>query len=103
MANQYLLHLPDGTEYGPVDRPTLEAWSREGRLPAETLVWPEGAPQWLPLDQALAADTPVHSYAPGTWGPAEAQAIAPHGGWHDPSLHEPGVHEAGSHKPRWSE
>ena len=71
MTNQYLLHLPDGTEYGPVDRPTLEAWSREGRLPAETLVWPEGAPQWLPLDEALAAaDAP----APAAPAPAAAPA-----------------------------
>ncbi len=54
MSNQYLLHLPDGTEYGPVDRATLEAWSRQGRLPAETLVWPEGAPEWMSLQKALA-------------------------------------------------
>lgn len=78
MANQYLLHLPDGTEYGPVDRPTLEAWSREGRLPAETLVWPEGAPQWLPLDEALAAaDAPAPAAAPVR--PASAPAPTPAG------------------------
>jgi hypothetical protein len=78
MANQYLLHLPDGTEYGPVDRPTLEAWSREGRLPAETLVWPEGAPQWLPLDEALGApDAPAPAAAPVR--PASAPAPAPAG------------------------
>jgi len=63
---------------------------------------------WRVVDQALAADTPVHGYAPGTWGPAEAEAIAPHGGWHDPSLRDPslhkhGLHEHGLHKPRWSE
>ena len=55
MSNQYLLHLPDGTEYGPIDRATLEAWSREGRLPAESLVWPEGAPEWMAIEKALAA------------------------------------------------
>jgi hypothetical protein len=76
MANQYLLHLPDGTEYGPVDRPTLEAWSREGRLPAETLVWPEGAPEWLLLDDALAAaDAPAPAAAPAR--PLSAPAPAP--------------------------
>ena len=53
MAQQFLLHLPDGTQYGPVDRATLEAWSVEGRLPDETLVWPEGAPEWIGLVQAL--------------------------------------------------
>ena len=55
MSQQYLLHLPDGTQYGPVDRETLEAWSVEGRLPEETLVWPEGAPEWIGLMQALSA------------------------------------------------
>jgi glucose-6-phosphate 1-dehydrogenase len=39
---------------------------------------------WRIVDPALGADTPVHAYAPGAWGPAEAQAIAPPGGWHDP-------------------
>jgi hypothetical protein len=63
MSNQYLLHLPDGTEYGPVDRATFEAWSREGRLPPETLVWPEGAPEWLPLQKALALPAPAPSAA----------------------------------------
>jgi glucose-6-phosphate 1-dehydrogenase len=41
---------------------------------------------WRIVDPALGADTPVHAYAPGAWGPAEAQAIAPPGGWHDPKL-----------------
>jgi hypothetical protein len=44
MSNQFLLHLPDGTEYGPIDRATLEAWAGEGRLPAETLVWRRARP-----------------------------------------------------------
>jgi len=68
MSDQYLLHLPDGTEYGPVDRPTLEAWTREGRLPAETLVWKEGSPEWVSPETALeeGADSP---------SPAEAEAV----------------------------
>ncbi len=73
MANQYLLHLPDGTEYGPVDRATLEAWSREGRLPAETLVWPEGAPEWMALGKALATPAPVPAARPAS-APAPASA-----------------------------
>jgi hypothetical protein len=73
MANQYLLHLPDGTEYGPVDRATLEAWSHEGRLPAETLVWPEGAPEWLALEKALATAAPATA---AVTAPATAPATA---------------------------
>jgi hypothetical protein len=70
MANQYLLHLPDGTQYGPVDRATFEAWSREGRLPADTLVWPEGAPEWISLQKALAPP----AARPATPAPAKASA-----------------------------
>ena len=79
MSNQYLLHLPDGTEYGPVDRATLEAWSREGRLPAETLVWPEGAPEWISLEKALAlpaAAPPAAPPASSTPGPPPSPAAA---------------------------
>jgi glucose-6-phosphate 1-dehydrogenase len=36
---------------------------------------------WRIVDDVLKADTPLHRYAGGTWGPAEAQALAPEGGW----------------------
>jgi glucose-6-phosphate 1-dehydrogenase len=39
---------------------------------------------WRIVDPALAADTPLQPYAPGSWGPAAARAVAPDGGWHDP-------------------
>lgn len=75
MNNQYLLHLPDGTGYGPVDRATLEAWSREGRLPAETLVWPEGAPEWMAIEKVLAAPAALPAPAAAA-SPAPAAASA---------------------------
>jgi glucose-6-phosphate 1-dehydrogenase len=44
------------------------------------------AEAWRIVDPALRAATPVHDYAPGTWGPLHAaQAVAPPGGWHDPT------------------
>ena len=61
MPQQFLLHLPDGTQYGPIDRATLEAWRHEGRLPDETLVWPEGAPEWVSLPRALETDADADS------------------------------------------
>jgi hypothetical protein len=76
MPNQYLIHLPDGTEYGPVDRATFEAWSREGRLPAETLVWPEGAPEWLSLQKALATPKAAGRAAPSPATPSAAASSA---------------------------
>ena len=39
---------------------------------------------WRIVDPVLAAGTPVHEYDPGTWGPPEAAAFAPAGGWNDP-------------------
>jgi glucose-6-phosphate 1-dehydrogenase len=39
---------------------------------------------WRIVDPVLKAGTALHSYEPGTWGPKEADAIAPPGGWHDP-------------------
>ena len=42
---------------------------------------------WRIVDPVLAAGTPVHAYAPGSWGPAEARRVAPSGGWHDPQLY----------------
>lgn len=41
---------------------------------------------WRIVDPVLRADTPVFAYAPGSWGPDQAQRLAPPGGWHDPKL-----------------
>ena len=41
---------------------------------------------WRIVDPVLKADTPVHAYQPGTWGPGEVQTVSPVGGWHDPKL-----------------
>ena len=40
---------------------------------------------WAVVEPILEATTPVHDYEPGTWGPAEADALAAEiGGWHSP-------------------
>jgi glucose-6-phosphate 1-dehydrogenase len=38
---------------------------------------------WRIVDPVLDKATPIYPYSPGTWGPAEAEAIAPCGGWID--------------------
>lgn len=38
---------------------------------------------WRIVEPALKADLPVYGYDPGTWGPPEADALAPPGGWRD--------------------
>ena len=54
MAASYTVKLPDGNEYGPVDLATLRSWHEEGRISADTWVWPEGSPEWLTLMDVLA-------------------------------------------------
>ncbi len=39
---------------------------------------------WRIVDGVLDNVTPVHEYEPGSWGPAEADAIGPPGGWYNP-------------------
>lgn len=39
---------------------------------------------WRIVDPILDNATPIHPYDPGTWGPSQAQALAPPGGWVDP-------------------
>jgi hypothetical protein len=39
---------------------------------------------WRIVDPVVRARTPLHTYEPGSWGPAEAAHIAPPGGWRDP-------------------
>jgi glucose-6-phosphate 1-dehydrogenase len=40
---------------------------------------------WRIVDPVLDNATPVYFYAPGTWGPVEANALVPPDGWIDPS------------------
>ena len=48
---------------------------------------------WSIVDPILGFDaTPVYEYAPGSWGPAEADALAAEiGGWHNPLPSPPGA------------
>lgn len=43
---------------------------------------------WRVVDRILTVPTPIYEYEPGTWGPAESQALmAPFGGWQSPMEH----------------
>lgn len=44
---------------------------------------------WRIVDPVLTGSTPVHTYEPGTWGPAEVERVTPPGGWFNPKV----VHE----------
>lgn len=45
---------------------------------------------WRIVDPVVKADTAVHHYDPGTWGPKEAKRVTPQNGWHEPILPTPG-------------
>jgi glucose-6-phosphate 1-dehydrogenase len=41
---------------------------------------------WRIVDPVLAANTPVHEYDAGTWGPPEVHALLPPVEWHNPTV-----------------
>jgi glucose-6-phosphate 1-dehydrogenase len=41
---------------------------------------------WRIVEPVLGTATPVSEYQPGTWGPAEADRLAPAGGWRAPAV-----------------
>jgi glucose-6-phosphate 1-dehydrogenase len=41
---------------------------------------------WRIVDPVLDHAPPVHAYEPGTWGPGEANALSPPGGWQNPTV-----------------
>ncbi|MCA9629180.1 MAG: glucose-6-phosphate dehydrogenase [Myxococcales bacterium] len=83
----------EATELALVDRPTGEVMSAYERLLNDAL---EGDPTlfarqdaveaaWKVVDGVLASPPTVRPYAPGTWGPAEAERLAADiGGWESP-------------------
>jgi len=40
---------------------------------------------WRIVESVLKKKTPVYQYAPGTWGPSEADRVGPSGGWSNPN------------------
>lgn len=74
MADSYLLHFADGTEWGPVNRATLEEWHRQGRIPRDALIWPDGAPEWLPVDAVLSRPVVAPAAQPRPASAPEASA-----------------------------
>jgi glucose-6-phosphate 1-dehydrogenase len=41
---------------------------------------------WRIVDPVMKAETPLYTYEPHSWGPKEADALAPPGGWVAPLL-----------------
>ena len=67
-------YYQQGTERkGPVDEATIRSLISGGVISIDTLVWTEGMPSWVALQQtSLAAGMPVPPPSPRSFQPAEA-------------------------------
>jgi glucose-6-phosphate 1-dehydrogenase len=82
-AEFQIAHHPHGDEMDPYERLLGDAMDGEAMLFAR-----EDSVEvaWGVVQPILGNVTPVHEYAPGSWGPREADALAAGvGGWHEPS------------------
>jgi glucose-6-phosphate 1-dehydrogenase len=77
-----VVHHPGGDEMDAYERLLLEAMEGDGTLFARQ----DGVEAaWAVVDPILGDLVPVHGYACGSWGPAEADRLAQGvGGWHEP-------------------
>jgi glucose-6-phosphate 1-dehydrogenase len=71
-------HRPDANDVDAYERLLGDAMAGDSTLFAREDYVEEA---WRIVDPVLGAATPVHAYAPGSWGPRQAEAITPPGGW----------------------
>ena len=77
------VHRPGADDQDAYERVLGDAMAGNGSLFARQDYVEEA---WRVVDPVIAANTPLHRYAPGTWGPAEATRLTPSGGWDDPTV-----------------
>jgi len=76
-------HRPDADNVDAYERLLGDAMAGDSTLFAREDYVEEA---WRIVDPVLREATPVHAYAPGSWGPQEAEAITPPGGWALPEV-----------------
>jgi glucose-6-phosphate 1-dehydrogenase len=77
-----LLHEPEGDALDPYERLLGDAMEGDAMLFARE---DAALAAWEIVDPILHCETPPDEYAPGTWGPSSAEALAAEvGGWHRP-------------------
>ncbi|MEO8636181.1 MAG: glucose-6-phosphate dehydrogenase [Gemmatimonadales bacterium] len=83
-AEFMIAHHPHGDEMEPYERLLGDALDGNATLFARE----DGVEAaWAIVQPVLGNVAPAHEYAPGTWGPREAERLtAGVGGWHDPSV-----------------
>jgi glucose-6-phosphate 1-dehydrogenase len=75
-------HYPEADEMDAYERVLTDAMEGDSTVFSREDYVEEA---WRIVDPVLKAGTPVHEYAPGLWGPREAERLTPPGGWHDPT------------------
>ena len=73
---------PDAAEMDAYERVLGDAMRGDATLFAREDYVEEA---WRIVDPVLEQGTPIHEYAPGTWGPRAVDHVTPPGGWHDPT------------------
>ena len=78
-----VMHRADGEEMDAYERLLGDAMHGDGTLFARQ----DGVEAaWAIVQPIVGSDTPLYEYEPGTWGPAEATALAEGvGGWSCPT------------------
>jgi glucose-6-phosphate 1-dehydrogenase len=76
-------HHPDSHEMDAYERLLGEAMLGDATLFAREDSVEEA---WRIVEPILDTVVPVHEYDPGTWGPADAERLAPPGGWNNPKV-----------------
>ena len=74
-------HHPEANEMDAYERVLGDAMAGDATLFAREDYVEEA---WRIVDPVLKAGTPVSEYEPGTWGPKEAERLAPPEGWQNP-------------------
>ncbi len=74
-------HITDGQEMEAYERLLGDAMKGDATHFAREDTVEEA---WRIVEPILGDATPIHGYAPGTWGPTETEEITPPGGWRDP-------------------
>ena len=78
---ELLVRHVEAGEMGPYERLIHDAMRGEPMLFVRE---DEVETAWQVVQPVLGGASPVHAYKAGTWGPPEADAIAPSGGWINP-------------------
>ena len=80
-------HHPNAGEVNAYERLLGDALAGDATLFAREDYVEEA---WRIVDPLLKTNTSLYMYEPGSWGPDEAQRLAPPGGWHNPKATDPG-------------